>query len=172
MKSIEVKINENIFQVIIDSDGDKSVEIAGKEYVFETLRDFGNNVFAFRVNNRVIIAELDPVENGVRILHNNFEYEAEIKTSTHALLEKYIKDFGGGEDKSPKLKAPMPGLVVKIECEIGQNIKKGDTLVIIEAMKMENSLASPSSGIIKAIRCTPETPVEKGDILIEIEKEN
>jgi biotin carboxyl carrier protein len=63
----------------------------------------------------------------------------------------------------------MPGLIVKVEVEIGQDVKKGDGLIIIEAMKMENELKAAYSGKIKAINVQTGQPVEKNQILIEFE---
>ncbi len=74
-----------------------------------------------------------------------------------------------GARKAKRLRAPMPGLIVKVEIEIGQDVKKGDGLIIIEAMKMENELKAAYSGKIKAINVQTGQPVEKNQILIEFE---
>ena len=68
-----------------------------------------------------------------------------------------------------ELKAPMPGLVLKIEVEVGQTIKEGDALVVLEAMKMENVLKSPADVVIKSIGVTEGNAVEKNEVLIEFE---
>lgn len=65
--------------------------------------------------------------------------------------------------------APMPGLVLEIEVEAAQSVQKGDPLLILEAMKMENVLKSPGDGIIKNIIVSKGDAVEKGQILIELE---
>jgi len=89
--------------------------------------------------------------------------------ATKALLEEFMKDAGLSiEDKS--IIAPMPGLVIKILTKVGDEVKKGDKLVIIEAMKMENSLASPINGIVTKINAVENNPVEKDTILIELEE--
>ena len=67
------------------------------------------------------------------------------------------------------IKAPMPGLVLSVEVEEGQEVSIGDTLLVLEAMKMENVIKSPGDGIIKSIIAKKGTPVEKGEILIELE---
>lgn len=66
-------------------------------------------------------------------------------------------------------KAPMPGLVVDFKVESGQDVKSGDPLVVIEAMKMENVLKARSSGRIKAVLVAKGQSVEKGDTLVEFE---
>lgn len=67
------------------------------------------------------------------------------------------------------IKAPMPGLVVRVEVEEGDPVKAGQTLVIIEAMKMENDLKADSSGVVSKVRVKAGEPVEKGAVLVELE---
>ncbi|MNF13023.1 Glutaconyl-CoA decarboxylase subunit gamma [compost metagenome] len=66
-----------------------------------------------------------------------------------------------------EIKAPMPGLVLNVIVESGQEVNKGDNLLILEAMKMENIIKSPSSGIVKKILVTKGDKVEKNEILIQ-----
>ena len=71
--------------------------------------------------------------------------------------------------KAEPVKAPMPGMVLKILVTPGQQVNKGDALIILEAMKMENLLKAAAAGTVKAIKATEKTAVEKGAILIEME---
>ncbi len=66
------------------------------------------------------------------------------------------------------LRAPMPGMIVKYEKNVGDTVKVGDTIVILEAMKMENALPAPVAGIIKAINFKSGDSVAKNDILCVI----
>ena len=67
------------------------------------------------------------------------------------------------------LRAPMPGLVLRILAEPGQEVAAGAGLVVLEAMKMENELRSPAAGIVGAIRVQPGQAVEKGQALVEFQ---
>ena len=67
------------------------------------------------------------------------------------------------------LKAPMPGLVVAIKVNVGDTVKKGDTILILEAMKMENILKAAGEGTVKAIRVSTKQNVEKNQVMIEFE---
>ena len=69
------------------------------------------------------------------------------------------------------LKAPMPGLVVRIAVAVGDVVSAGQPLVVVEAMKMENELRSSSAGVVTAIRAVEGTAVEKGAILVELGSE-
>lgn len=66
------------------------------------------------------------------------------------------------------IKAPMPGLVLKIQVTIGQAVGKGQPLLVLEAMKMENEVKSDRSGVVEAILVTEKGPVEKGQPMIQI----
>jgi biotin carboxyl carrier protein len=67
------------------------------------------------------------------------------------------------------IKAVIPGLVAAIETEVGNTVKKGDTMMILEAMKMLNRIKAQTDGTVKVIRVVPGEKVVKGQVLIEIE---
>ncbi|TAE75010.1 MAG: acetyl-CoA carboxylase biotin carboxyl carrier protein subunit [Bacteroidetes bacterium] len=93
-------------------------------------------------------------------------YEINAKNNLDLLLAKMGMDKLT-ENKTENLKAPMPGLIVEIKVTEGQNIKKGEPILILEAMKMENILKSPADATIKNIRIKKGENVEKNQILIE-----
>ena len=64
------------------------------------------------------------------------------------------------------LTAPMPGLVVRVPVVAGQNVEAGTSLVVLEAMKMENELKAPARAVVERIEVRPGQPVEKGDVLV------
>ena len=68
-----------------------------------------------------------------------------------------------------KVIAPMPGRIVSYEKQVGQEVEEGETVVVLEAMKMENTLPAPAGGTIKSINRNPGDAVSKGDILCIIE---
>lgn len=77
---------------------------------------------------------------------------------------------GGGEDVADKtIVAPMPGLVLKVEVEVGQAVRAGQGVVVVEAMKMENELKAPSDGVVASISVQPGQTVDKGATLIVLE---
>jgi biotin carboxyl carrier protein len=65
------------------------------------------------------------------------------------------------------VRAPMPGLVVRILVETGQEVAAGAGIVVLEAMKMENELKAPAAGVVKGVRVAAGEPVEKGQVLVE-----
>ncbi|HET9134571.1 MAG TPA: biotin/lipoyl-containing protein [Gemmatimonadales bacterium] len=74
----------------------------------------------------------------------------------------------GGASRGGVLKAPMPGLVVRVQVAVGDTVEAGQGLVVLEAMKMENELKAPAAGTVTAISAIPGQAVEKGAILLQI----
>ena len=75
----------------------------------------------------------------------------------------------GGGPREGVVRAPMPGLVVRVEVAVGDSVGAGAGLVVVEAMKMENELRAPGAGVVAAIHVTPGAPVEKGAPLVTLE---
>ncbi len=127
-------------------------------------------------------------ENQIHIIHQNKSYEVEVvkadpagKTFTFKINGKILRvamrnefdqllekmGMGNGSAGQVKdLKAPMPGLILTIAVNEGQAVKKGDPLLILEAMKMENVIKSPADGIVRGIRVKKGDNVEKNQVLI------
>lgn len=129
--------------------------------------------------------------DGLHILQNNISYKAEMlsknfdnKTYQIAVnnnvytinieddLDRLIKQMGfelGSTKHVNEIKAPMPGLILDINVEVGQTVKEDDSLLILEAMKMENVLTSPRDGVIKSISVSKGDTVDKNQLLLEFE---
>jgi biotin carboxyl carrier protein len=97
---------------------------------------------------------------------NGHLHTLQVKDRFDLLLEQMGMSQAAGQ-KINEIKAPMPGLIVEIKVSPGQEVKKGDPLLILEAMKMENILKSPGDGVVKTIRVNLRDNVEKGQVLIQ-----
>jgi pyruvate carboxylase subunit B len=85
---------------------------------------------------------------------------------------RHIRSLTGGGAKASGpavLKAPMPGMVMKVAIEAGQRVEAGAALVVLEAMKMENELRAPAAAVVKGVKVKPGEAVEKGQVLVEFE---
>lgn len=85
---------------------------------------------------------------------------------------KVIRELSGDRDKATgpaPIIAPMPGLIVRVNVQVGDEVSVGQGVVVMEAMKMENELRSSSAGRVKSVTATPGTAVEKGTRLVELE---
>lgn len=123
------------------------------------------------LNNKSYTAQIEKVDrdNKELVLRiNGNRMTLGIREDIDLLLEKMGINMAAGLKAAP-LKAPMPGLILKILVSPGQQVQKGDALLILEAMKMENVLKATAPAIIKHIRVEERTAVEKGTVLIEME---
>ncbi|MFL5403720.1 MAG: biotin/lipoyl-containing protein [Gemmatimonadales bacterium] len=87
---------------------------------------------------------------------------------------RHIRSLGGAGDQprtAGVLKAPMPGLVVRVQVEPAQQVEAGTPLIVLEAMKMENELKASAPGRVRVVRVAPGETVEKGQVLVEFEGE-
>ncbi len=114
------------------------------------------------------IEGIDHANKEVSVKINGQSYKATIQEPIDLLLNNMGLDLKANKKAEP-VKAPMPGLVLKILVTAGQQINKGDGLVILEAMKMENILKASGPATVKAVKVTERTAVEKGTVLIELE---
>lgn len=103
--------------------------------------------------------------NGMIIQVNGARFELQLRSELDLMLGKMGINISAAE-KINELKAPMPGLVLRIMVEAGQEVQKGDPLLVLESMKMENVLKSPGPGIVDKIHATVGKTVEKGAVLL------
>ena len=99
---------------------------------------------------------------------NNNIYDLNVQNELDILLDK-MGMSADTDSKMEHVKAPMPGLVLDVLVVAGQNVQKGDNLIVLEAMKMENIIKATGSGIVKAIKVSTKDAVEKNQVLIEME---
>ena len=115
-----------------------------------------------------IIENTDRKAKEISLRVNGQLYKMSVKEPIDLLLSNMGLDLKAMQKAEP-IKAPMPGMVLKVLVTPGQQINKGDGLVILEAMKMENILKAAGSAVVKAIKVSERTAVEKGTVLIELE---
>jgi biotin carboxyl carrier protein len=114
------------------------------------------------------IVSADFISKKYTVKVNNNSYEVTISNA----LDELIKNMGIQRGRTKivnAIKAPMPGLILEISVEVGQTVKENDPLLILEAMKMENSFLSPRDGVIKSIAVEKGNAVDKGQLLVEFE---
>lgn len=106
----------------------------------------------------------------ISVIINGNTYEFDIKDRHDLLVDRMgLADIG--EKKITDIKSPMPGLILEIAVKEGDSFTAGDTLLILEAMKMENVIKAEADGVVKAILKNTSDAVEKGEIIIELAAE-
>lgn len=113
-----------------------------------------------------LIVKADFTEKKLTVKVNGKKFNVDVKDKFDELLHNLGMDNVSSK-KVNDIKAPMPGMVLNILVGEGQEVKKGDSLLVLEAMKMENILKSPADGIVKKIVATKGTAVEKNQLLIQ-----
>jgi biotin carboxyl carrier protein len=99
---------------------------------------------------------------------NGHRHEIHIKDRFDLLLDKLGLNQAHAR-KMSDLRAPMPGLILDIKVQPGQEVKQGDPIMILEAMKMENILKSPGDGVVRAVKVNVRQNVEKNQVLLEFD---
>jgi biotin carboxyl carrier protein len=118
------------------------------------------------VSYNVDVIRVNKEEKTALIRVNGNKYEVKVTDKFDELLKNLGMDSLAAK-KVNNIKAPMPGLVLNIIAKEGDTVKKGDPLLVLEAMKMENILKSPTDGVVKRIAVTKGIAVEKNQLLIE-----
>ena len=112
------------------------------------------------------IVEVNKGDKTCSIKVNGNTYQISIEDQFDELLKQLGLD-NLAANKVSEIKAPMPGLVLKVLVEENTEVKKGDNLLILEAMKMENILKSTTDGIVKKILIVQGDKVEKNQVLVQ-----
>lgn len=135
------------------------------------LLEVRDNTFHIIMNNKgysAVLVSHNPEDKTMTINVNGNDYEIAVKDKYDILLQQM-----GISAKSSttvnNIKAPMPGLIVNILAPEGTEVKKGDGLLILEAMKMENAIKSPRDGKIKKVHVQLRQAVEKNQVLLDFE---
>jgi len=113
-------------------------------------------------------AEVARVADGWRIRTRAARARVRVLSPTVAALYARLPDKVAA-DTSKLIQSPMPGLVVAIPVTVGQEVKTGETVAIIEAMKMQNILKAERDGVVKAVSAAAGDPVAADDVLVEFE---
>jgi len=169
------------------------VEISGKELEVELLKERGD-IWA-KIGGKKIKAELvklpesklytlflgdqakDLYLNGsggsyrAQLARASRDYELKVQRASIKGFKKYLKlglEEARRREATEAILANMPGLIVKVEVIPGQEVKEGDGLVIIDAMKMENEVRSPCNGIVEEVSVEEGEEIEKGQLLCRI----
>ena len=109
-------------------------------------------------------------QNEYELLVNGVSYSLSVETP-FSLQRKKMLNSQVNESTTIRLKAPMPGKILEVFVKTGDAVKSGDTLLILEAMKMQNAILSSTKGIIKRVLVKEGDATSKSDLLIELEKE-
>ncbi len=162
---LKIKVNSKYSFEIQSLNGDLTVD--GKQVDWDIIKT-GEGKFHVIKDRRSYNAEVIKADSKAKLFTikiNNAIYNLEIKNRFDMLLKELGMD-SGGEKRINELKAPMPGLVLNVMVKEGQKIDKETSVLVLEAMKMENILKAPGDGTIKNVNVKKGDAVEKNQVLM------
>jgi len=167
---LKVKVNNNKeYSVVFNNSESSKGLLNGKKIALDTIKIKENSFHTIKDNKsyNLEVIKADYEEKRFVLLVNGNKYTLEVKDKYDELLKTMGFD-SFTDNKISQVKAPMPGLVLDIIVSEGAVVKKGDSLLVLEAMKMENNIKSPADGIIKKINVKKGMAVEKNQVLVNL----
>ena len=152
---------------VIEIIDDRRISVDGKVYEVDFESVSGQPVYSLIVDGKSHESYVYPGDDNWQVLMRGRLYTVAVVDEREMRLRSAA---GGGVAETGEfhLRAPMPGLVVSIPVEEGQEIKKGQVVLILESMKMQNELKSPRDGVIGRIRVKAGETVEQKQTLLSI----
>jgi biotin carboxyl carrier protein len=163
---LKVKVNNKNEHAIV-FENETSGTMDGKPFAWDVI-EVKNGSFHiikdFKSYNLEVI-KADPAEKSFLVSVNGNKYQLDVKDKFDDLLKSLGFDNLNAK-KVNEIKAPMPGLVIDVRVSAGDVVKKGDPIIVLEAMKMENIIKSPTDGTVSKINVKKGVAVEKNQVLI------
>lgn len=161
MKYVTI-LNGEQYEVEIDKAGNISVN--GNPHDVDFM-DLGSSLYSIISNNKSVELVIEDDGGNVSVQMGGRMYETQVLDERALLL---AQRRGGLSSNSGEVVAPMPGLIVAVPVAEGSIVTKGQTVIILESMKMQNELKAPIDGVVSSIQTTPSKTVDKNDLLLVI----
>ncbi|MFN5717568.1 MAG: biotin/lipoyl-containing protein, partial [Bradyrhizobium sp.] len=126
----------------------------------------GEPVWQGTIDGNLVAVQVRAINNGFRLAHQGFEVPVYVFTETEATSARLMPVVSAA-DTGKKLLCPMPGLVVSIAVTEGQEVKAGETLAVVEAMKMQNVLRAERDGTVKKIHAAAGATLAVDALILE-----
>lgn len=168
MYTILVNENESI-KTNLQMNGNLIEGLIGEKNISANLQKISTHQYHLLHNHQsynIELIKINEEEKTMLIKINAVKYNVQLKDKYDELLHNLGLDNTASK-KINQVKAPMPGMVLNVLVKEGDVVKKGDALLVLEAMKMENIIKSPTEGQIKKIIASKGSAVEKNQLLIQ-----
>ena len=158
------------FPVHIDADHDGSTVTFDDGQALRVTSDWtpGDQLAVLDVNGDPLVLKVGKVTQGFRIRTRGADLKVHVRSPRQAELARLMPEKLP-PDTSKLLLCPMPGLIVKVDVEVGQEVQEGQALCTVEAMKMENILRAEKKGIVAKINAGPGDSLAVDDVIMEFE---
>jgi biotin carboxyl carrier protein len=144
-----------------------AIKVGKRNYDVQLKNDEKYGTYILWKNRRYPVEVIRSRQNKYEILFNDISYSFTVETPFSLQRMKVLNKQKGKVEKE-YVKAPMPGKIIDVLVREGSQVLRGEPVVILEAMKMQNEIQSPANGHITKISARPNTNVMKDDILVEI----
>jgi glutaconyl-CoA/methylmalonyl-CoA decarboxylase subunit gamma len=144
-----------------------TIRIGKRDYEVQLKADEKFGTYILWKNRKYPVEIVRSSQNKYEILFNDISYTFTVETP-FSLQRKKVLNSRQGKVEKEFIKAPMPGKIIDVLVREGAPVQKGESLVILEAMKMQNEILSPVNGIVERVTAKPNTNVMKDDLLVEI----
>jgi biotin carboxyl carrier protein len=143
------------------------IRIGKRDYIVQLKVDEKYGTYILWKNRKYPVEIIRSRQNKYEILFNDISYTFTVETP-FAMRRMKVLNSARGKTEKESLKAPMPGKIIDVLVREGSNVLRGEPLLILEAMKMQNEIQSPVNGRIIKVLAKPNSNVLKDDMLIEI----
>jgi len=126
----------------------------------------GEPLWCGTIDGQTVAVQVRPILNGFLLTHRGVEVRAYVYTEREAAAAR-LMPAKKPSDSGKALRCPMPGLVVAIAVAVGQEVKVGETLAVVEAMKMENVLRAERDAVVKTIKAKPGDSLAVDAVIME-----
>jgi biotin carboxyl carrier protein len=144
-----------------------TIRIGKRDYDVKLKADEKYGTYILWKNRKYPVEIVRSSQNKYEILFNDISYTFTVETPFSLQRMKVLNSKKGKSEKEI-IKAPMPGKIIDVLVREGSTVLKGEPLLILEAMKMQNEIISPVNGTIVLVMAKPNTNVMKDDLLVEI----
>jgi acetyl/propionyl-CoA carboxylase alpha subunit len=158
-------VNDQVFEIVV-SDNEFLVNGKPIRWDMTTVQDGYFHILLNHKSYRAEVVETDIEARRFVVKINGRHYPVILKDKFDLLLEKMGMNTNAGA-RVKHVNAPMPGLIIQLKVKNGDVVKAGDTLLILEAMKMENIIRAPGDATVKTVKVSMGEGVEKNQVLIE-----
>jgi len=158
-----VTIGQEEFEIEVRSETEILLDGKPISVDFQSMAD--QPVYSLLLGNESYEAYVGEGENGLQVLLRGQQYDVEVEDERQRRLRQ-ASEVPGSPGGEFQLKAPMPGLIVAVPVAEGDAVTRGQNLVILESMKMQNELRSPRDGVVQRVRAQAGERVEQNQVLI------
>lgn len=145
----------------------QTIRIGKRDYEVKLKADEKYGTYILWKNRKYPVEIVSSRQNRYEILFNDISYSFTVETPFSLQRMKVLNSKKGKVEKE-FIKAPMPGKIIDVLVREGSSVLRGEPLLILEAMKMQNEIISPVSGTIVKVMAKANTNVMKDDLLVEI----